>query len=519
MKRRAIQSIISLALLAVTLCNYSCKDDRAEELTSIDYERLFSPIKIEALVINRTDARLNWVHNKEVESYTLELFADDSLTFAGTPVRIYEGITESELPYYIRDLDGETRYSARIKAVAAERNESKWSGVTFKTGTENIFLPFVDGDVEATSVTLRWIPGRIVTAIQLEPGGIVHTVTADEIEAGIATIEGLASETNYTVTLKNGSKTRGVLTFMTLVDIGNAIPVYPEDDLQAMLDVASDGDVFALFPGTYGDGSKIVISKSVEIKGVYPYDRAVLNGYISLLDGAGLVLKDLILEGTETDGSQTIVYGTGDVEYGPLTVTGCEIRNYVKGLIYLNVRAMVESMTFHGNIIHGIVCDGGDFIDSRVGAMRSLTFTNNTVYNSAASRDFIRYDDASGSFPGITTEILVDHNTLHGVSNTSSRRLLYVRFRENKITFTNTIVAATEGIFSNQANTDPSPTFGGNNFFNAPNLFSASGSSSRIFDDSATQENPGFTDAANGNFMVTNEVLKAKGTGDPRWVN
>ena len=85
---------------------------------------------------------------------------------------------------------------------------------------------FVDGDVEATSVTLRWIPGRIVTAIQLEPGGIVHTVTADEIEAGIATIEGLASETNYTVTLKNGSKTRGVLTFMTLVDIGNAIPVY-----------------------------------------------------------------------------------------------------------------------------------------------------------------------------------------------------------------------------------------------------------------------------------------------------
>ncbi len=94
-----------------------------------------------------------------------------------------------------------------------------------------------------------------------------------------------------------------------------------------------------------------------------------------------------------------------------------------------------------------------------------------------------------------------------------------MRFRENKITFTNTIVAATEGIFSNQANTDPSPTFGGNNFFNAPNLFSASGSSSRIFDDSATQENPGFTDAANGNFTVTNEVLKAKGTGDPRWVN
>jgi hypothetical protein len=91
-------------------------------------------------------------------------------------------------------------------------------GVTFKTGTENIFLPFVDGDVEATSVTLRWIPGRIVTAIQLEPGGIVHTVTPTRLRRALPPRR-LASETNYTVTLKNGSKTRGVLTFMTLVDM------------------------------------------------------------------------------------------------------------------------------------------------------------------------------------------------------------------------------------------------------------------------------------------------------------
>ena len=73
-------------------------------------------------------------------------------------------------------------------------------------------------------------------------------------------------------------------------------------------------------------------------------------------------------------------------------------------------------------------------------------------------------------------------------------------------------------MFSNQANTDPAPIFGGNNFFNAPNLFSASGSASKIFDDTATSENPGFVDAANGDFSVTNELLKAKETGDPRWV-
>lgn len=518
MERKQRHTIALISFLAVLLFNFSCTDDRPEELTSIDYERLFSPIKIEAFVINRTDARLSWVINKDVESYSLEVFADDSLTFTGTPVRTYEGVTGDQLPFYIRELDGETQYSVRIKAVASGKTESKWSGVTFKTGTENIFLPFQDGDVKATSVTLRWSPGKALTAIMLEPGGIQHTVTADEIAAGSATIEGLTAETTYTATLKNGAKTRGTVEFMTLVDIGNAIAVYPEDDFLALLAAANDGDAFALFPGNYGAGDIFVVNKTIEIKGVYPYDKPVLSGYISLEEGAGLLLKDVTLDGGALQG-QSIVFNTDGVTYHALTVEGCEIKDYVKGVYYLNVASLVESITYHNNLIYNIQCDGGDFMDSRKGAFNSLTLTHNTIYNSAAGRDLIRYDDASGTFPGMTSTILVDHNTLYGVCNSSSKRLLYVRFKENKITFTNNIVAETNCIFTNQSNTDPSPTFGGNNFFNAPNLFSASGSSSKFFDDSADSEDPGFVDAANGDFTVTNELLKAKGTGDPRWVN
>lgn len=507
------------ALCAMLLLNFSCTDDRAEELTSIEYDRLFSPIKIESFIINRTDARLSWTINRDVESYTLEVYADDSLSFTGTPVRNYEGVTGDQLPFYIRDLDGETQYSVRIKSVATGKTESKWSGVTFKTGTENIFQPFQDGDITATSVTLRWIPGRALTAITLEPGGITHPVTAAEVAAGSATIEGLTGETTYTVTLRNGAKTRGIVEFMTLVDIGNAIAVHPEDDFLALLAAANDGDAFALFPGTYGSANKFTVNKNIEIKGVYPFNKPVLSGYISMEDAAGLVLKDVVLDGTGlADGNQSIVFNTSDVTFGALRVEGSEIKNYVKGLMYLNVTAKVASITFHNNLIYNIECNGGDFLDSRKGAFDVLTFTNNTVYNSVAARDFIRYDDASSSFPGITTQITVDHNTLHGVSNNASKRLLYVRFKVNEITFTNNIVTETACIFSNQANTDQTPTFGGNNFFNAPNLFSASGSTSNIFDDSATQENPGYTNAANGNFTVTNELLKAKGTGDPRWM-
>lgn len=518
MEKKQISYLSLFVFLTAALFNISCTDDRAEELTSVDYDRLFSPIGIEAFVINRTDARLNWTVNRDAESYTLELFAEDSLTFAGTPVRQIDGITGDQLPFYIRDLDGATQYSARIKSVASGESDSKWSGIYFRTETENIFLPFLDGDIEATKVTLRWIPGRVLTSITLEPGGITHTVTAGEIAAGAATIEGLTGETSYTATLHNGTKTRGTVEFITLVDIGNAIPVHPEDDFIAMLAVASDGDAFALFPGTYGAASKFVVNKSIEIKGVYPYNKPILNGYISLEDGAGLLLKDVTLDGTGLiDGNQSVVFNTAAETYDALTVEGCEIRNYVKGLYYLNVASVVESITYNNCLISYIECNGGDFMDSRAGAIKIITLSNTTVYHSVLARDLIRYDDKSSSFPGITSKIFVNHNTLYGVAN-SGKRLLYVRFKGTEISFTNNIVAETTAIFSNQTSTTV-PLFGNNNYFNAPGLFTGGSTSSLIFDDSASKEDPGFANPASGNFTVTNELLKAKGTGDPRWVN
>lgn len=522
MKRKQTLYIILFALLAISAFNSSCTDDRAEELTSIDYDRLFSPIEVEALVINRTDVRIAWIVSKEAESYTIELFENDSLTFAGTPVRVVENVTSDLLPFYFRELEGEMRYSARIKAIKANKSDSKWSGVYFKTAKEDIFLPSEDGDVEATAVTLRWMPGRDLTKITLEPGEIVYEVTAEEIAAGKATIEGLTGETNYVATLYNNTKVRGTKEFMTLVDIGNATPVYPEDDLTALLSEAKDGDAFALFPGIYETGNTLIISKNLEIKGVYPYDKPVLKGYISLEEGASLLMKDVTLDGAEIPqdkSSHAIVFATAEVVYNELNVDGCEIRNYDKGLMYLNVKAEVKTIIFHNNVIYNIKTDGSDFIDSRSGAFRTLRFTNNTVYNSVPGRDFIRYDDKSSDFPDVSSEILMDHNTLYGVANTASRRLLYVRFKRNKITFTNNIVAETAAIFTNQDNTDPNTAFGGNNFFNAPNLFSKSGSSSKFFDDSASEEAPGFKDTATGDFTLSNELLKARGTGDPRWVN
>lgn len=515
-------NILLFALLTAAVFCFSCSDDRAEELRSVDYNRLFSPIDVSVLVINRVDARVDWAPNEDVETYTLEVF-EGEMAFEGTPVRVIEGVTAPEIPYDIKELEGETRYSVRIKAVATGEVDSKWVGATFRTAQEDISLPFIDGDVQATAVTLRWVPGREITEIKLVPGDIVRTVAAEEVDAGTATIEGLTGSTNYSATLLNGSKVRATIHFETLLDLGGAIEVAPEDDLNAMIALAQDGDAFALHPGLYGNGSAVTVNKNIEIRGIFPNNKPIISGNISIQEGASLLLKDLVIDGTElgtaNNDNHAIVFSTAATTYGPLTVDGCIIRNVNKGLFYLNVASLVESITFNNNIMHDIKSSGSDFMDSRAGAFNQLDFTNNTVYNALPSRDFLRYDDRSSAFPAATSIIRIDHNTLHNViDGSTSSRLLYVRFVGNKITFTNNIVSNLTGIFTNQANTDPNPTFGGNNFFNAPNLFSDSGSSSRFFDDSATKEDPGFVNPGGGDFTVTNIVLKAKGTGDPRWI-
>ena len=109
MKKKLNIYIALFVFLATGILNISCSDDRADELKTVKYDRLFSPTKVEAFVINRTDARLSWTVSKTVESYALEVFADDSLTFEGSPVMEFEGVTGDQLPYYIRGLEGETR--------------------------------------------------------------------------------------------------------------------------------------------------------------------------------------------------------------------------------------------------------------------------------------------------------------------------------------------------------------------------------------------------------------------------
>jgi hypothetical protein len=174
--------MLGLATLALASCG-----DVADEITSIIYGRNFSPTNLEARVVNRTNVRLTWTPVEGATSYNIEVFANDSLSFQGTPEKTITGITNAQIPYTVTGLYGQTQYSFRVQAVTEgdQSRDSKWSGAYAKTESEQILFNVADDDITANSVTLRWPAGEEADLITLNPGGITHTVTAAEVAAGM----------------------------------------------------------------------------------------------------------------------------------------------------------------------------------------------------------------------------------------------------------------------------------------------------------------------------------------------
>ncbi|WP_297328992.1 DUF4957 domain-containing protein [uncultured Bacteroides sp.] len=534
-----LNKYICLLGLATMFLTTAC-EDQSEELTSIEYDRLFAPINLDARIINQVNVRLSWAAVSGASSYDIEIYQNQDqssaesenndskvLTYDGTPVKTVTGVTNGDIPYTVTKLESETKFTARIIARGENIPESKGSGIEFKTIAEQIFKDIDPDHVTPSQVTLQWTPGEVAQKIVLNPGNIEHLVTAEEIAAGSATIVNLTPETAYTAKLlRADGKTRGTISFETLIDLGGAIAIYPEDDFVKMLTEAEAGTAFAFFPGTYkapnqdGKISKIIISKDVEIKGVRPNDRPIINTCFQLADGAAISFKQVILDGTNTDGSQAFDYITATT-YGALVLDDCEVRNFTKGFYYVDVAATIEKITINNTLIHAIECSGGDLFDCRKGYIKAINLTNSTVWNSCKERDFIRYDDASSAFAGAAPTINVDRCTIDGVSS-GARRIFYVRFKGNSINFTNNMVSNMPNCqrgFSDSGDT-ATPTFSNNNYFNTINLIQLDDSDKKlkIFDTKGTAFDPGYKDAAKGNFTISNEEVLYKKIGDPRWL-
>lgn len=504
-----------LVTLVLMLTFTSCSNEE-ELITELQIEREFAPIELRSIIRNQTIVELNWTTEETIDYYLVEVSTDEDYAAIVETVNV----DASELPVQI-PLAGETFYYIRVKAISARGlDDSKYATTTAQTLTEQIFLPIQPGDVQATEALLRWLPNSTVTELVINPGNVTRTITAQEKIDGMATITGLTGETDYTVMIMNNSVIRGIQNFTTGIDIGTGVLVLPTDDLFQMIADANPDEILVLEAGDYTDQiGTITLNKSITIRGLRNFDKPRLKVSFSIGTGATNVsLIDLDLTGDVPTMLLDVVRFSEPGSFNSLLISGCNIHQYDRSFVAGNTTsAILNTLTVTNCVVTDVVTNGGDFIDFRNSDVLNVSVSNSTFNNCAPGRDFFRIDAAGDSNgTGQTCNVLLDSCTLYGVSNSSSRRILYVRFNSNDITVRKTLIAATLGYYSNQSSTDPTTTFINNNYYNAPGFYDTT---QTVYDTSTnyTTLDPGFTNPAAGNFTVSNQTLRDNAVGDPRW--
>ncbi|SOD14429.1 DUF4957 domain-containing protein [Pedobacter xixiisoli] len=518
--KRNFKNIFTLAL-AVVLFASSCKENELEEVQPT-FARTFSASGLKVTVLSKVNALFSWDKSANAKSYTIELY--ETADFSGTPARRIADISRSLVQYTVNGLEGDTKYYARLKAVGNEStSDSKWKTIEFATDPEQLLNAVDAATIRSTSATVTWPAATAATKLVLTPGDITRVLTPTEIAAGSAIVTGLTPETTYTVKLLNGTKVRGNVTFKSGLNLSGYTEITNLTELNAAL-AASGPQRLALYGGTYAINSTVAVNKNITLTSADPSNKPVITGAaFKITSNASLTLSNIVLNGASSTSNMLVEYTeASDNLFGALTITGSEIYGYGKGLMYINVKALVESITIENNIIRDIACTGAGFIDFRTGFAKTFTIKNNTIYNITedGSRYLVRID-ATTNFPTQTGNIFrVENNTFYNALNASARSYFYIRLTSMNLYFNKNIVSNTDNMFSVQnAATLTISERSANNYFTAANFYSSTTSGAR--NDVAgnyTTLNPTFTNIATGDFTVGNEILKATKVGDLRWI-
>lgn len=531
-------------MLGLVFALASC-GDVMDEITSLNLDRNMSPLGLENRNTTENSVDLQWQPVSGAAAYQVQLFADDSLTFEGTPA-IDRTTTSTSI--HIDGLTYDTKYSARVSALdsADASRQSKWSSLYFRSDAQQILKSITEANTGDKFVILHWKGGEKIDEVRAFTGDNLDqlagswSVSDEENADSTKRIEGLNPETNYRFQIYLNGKQRGKRDVQTIADLQGATVLTEGDDLEAAIANAEDGAVIALMPGTFtitgetdATAGSAVIDKNLTIKGIYPTSKPTVKGTFKI-NGKSFALSNVILDGRNNDKTDQFFDIKEAGNNLTLDVEDCEIigGEGQKGLIYGNTdQAIFNEVTFKNNLIHGITCEGGDFFDFRKSYVATINFTQNTVWDCAVARDFFRYDDSASKYGNPVPTINVTKNTFYNVMNgdTSGKRFLYIRFNGGKdgqnITWQDNLIVNTKAVYTNQSKTS-TPAYKNNYYYGCDNasIFAPSNETAdpKVFWNGDTGnsngENPNFTDPANGNFKVGNETVSKLGVGDPRWI-
>lgn len=522
MKKHILPVACMAALLMAGGVISSCSD--IDPVHSLELSRVLSPTNLSVRIRNSVNLELSWDAMDKATSYTVEVYQGE--TAEGTPVFTQEGINADT--YTVKaGLLGETVYYVQVKAVGEGIADSKWTGMKVTTDAEQIFKAVDAAEITHHSVVIRWIDGMMtnadagnkvtVTPVSDASAALEYTVTNEDVTNGYVTIDGLTQDTEYQAVMKRGSVTRGTVNFKTRIDTGDMIPIDEGANLAEELAKAKEGDAFVLLGSSYTLTEDFELTKSISLTSIDPTNKPIISGgrFIFTSDVASFSMSNIIFD-VENNYGNFIEAKGGSL--GSLTLEGCEIKNTNNNMIYSNAAANFGTITVNNCIISNIG-DGGDGVfDIRKGTVASVTLTNSTITD--VKRTFIRIE--------VPTDFTMTNCTLYNVAtvDNSNNRGLFSLAKGKTLNVENCLfygiglesptIGVNSGVWGRSDKMKATATYANNYYFNCPNLWS------NLYKDDyssvATELDPQFTDAANGDFTVQSQDLKDNQVGDPRWL-
>ena len=413
----------------------SCVEREIELVDEMNLKRCLEPMNLDAKVNSALGdvVTFNWDVTKDAEYYELTVYTDQGLTKKD----FSERVDPANVPL-VKKLTADQTYWFTVQAFNEKKEASNVAVCEKSVKTyavkDNLYLK-VTGRT-AASVSLAWSKEvsdyTDVERIEVRTPGAdealsaSRALTANEISAAAATIDGLAASSEYEFTLFFKSASRGQVNAWTAASAEGLTEVA---DLAALLNAikTQGAQVYLKLAGSPYDIEALDITNGFSIVGELDADgnMPVLTGEMHIADtwdGKNLYFENICFDGAPTATSpsgfgftlQNKNGGTKDgKEIGDITYKNCVITNYTKGLMYEWGKTLkIGKISYDSCEITNINVDGtvgGDVFDIRQATtIESLSFVNNTI--AQGMRTFVRLD------PNMTLGALVfDNNTLYNL--------------------------------------------------------------------------------------------------------
>lgn len=457
MKRFIIQPRLKMVILFGMIALISSCKKETEQPT--EPARIFKPgdVKVSA---GETTAKLIWttpILATGKLKYSIDFSTDSTFaTVKYTATSDTTGLTVTEDNLAVR-----TTYYARVKAVATSTQpESKYMrSSSFQLTGVQLFLPVRDNEIKETNIVLRYTPTVGLSSVVLTPAtgtAITATLTAGDAAAGLKAISGLTANTKYTAELFAGTKSKGLLSFTTLVPTTYTVKLSPGDDLASAISGAANGAVIGLNPGTYTlSAATFITQKTISIRSTSgnPSDTKVNFREIDLEGtGAGLSVAGIEFDGTTAAATYFFNFiGSQANNAVAATFTNVMVDNcIVHGASTSFLRAdrgtaakdfKITGITVNNSVVYDMGANGSSaYYTFHLNKLQfnTLTVSKSTFYNAGPG-----LVTASTTVTGDIPVVSVSNTTINGFGGNAKYALLDASANPINFSIQNSIIANT----------------------------------------------------------------------------